>query len=492
MDQLFGQQNRVVIAIGMVIYILAVSYIGYRNKRSQSSEDYFLASRSLPAWLLSITFIASWWGGGSAIDLVDHAHAEGISSFWIYGVPVLISTFLMWLFAGGIRRIGTISQPEILEKRYDSRVAFMLTIFIIIFMTLGSAVQVIVVGNLFHSFFGLDYTLSAVVGVSLVLFYSLFGGFRGVVLTDLLQFLFFLFASLYLFFYTYGKSGGFEAVGALALTPSHEGFTSFFHNIGDNIAYVITFGTSWMIQANVWQRIMAAKSPASARKMMAISFVVFIPLYLMVTVTGMFSAVIFETIPSGGVVANLLLGLKSPLLGGVIFIGLCSAIMSTMDSMFNSGALSLTVDVFQRHIAPNASAKTTVLVGRLSTAIIALAALFIGVNIKSVLTISWIGADFIATGAFVPLILGFVWRRGNSKAALSSMIFGLIFSLYNLIVALGAQLPTYWQIASSTQAIVGMCSSAVIYIVVSLLTEPEYQKADAFIKKVAIVKLKGE
>ena len=135
------------------LYVIAIIAIGIWNSKNDSSEDYFLASRKLPAWLLAITFIASWWGGGSAIDLVDHAHKNGLSSFWIYGVPVLIATALMYLFSKGIRNIGTISQPELMSQRYNDKVALMLTIFIIIFMVIASAVQVIVIGRFFHAFF---------------------------------------------------------------------------------------------------------------------------------------------------------------------------------------------------------------------------------------------------------------------------------------------------------------------------------------------------
>lgn len=92
----------------LALYVLGIIAVGVWNSKSRNSEDYFLASRKLPAWLLAVTFIASWWGGGSAIDLVDHAHQNGLSSFWFYGVPVLIATALMYLFAKGIRNIGTI------------------------------------------------------------------------------------------------------------------------------------------------------------------------------------------------------------------------------------------------------------------------------------------------------------------------------------------------------------------------------------------------
>lgn len=476
------------IAILLVAYIVTVSMIGYLNRRSSSSEDYFLASRRLPAWLLAITFIASWWGGGSAIDLVDQASEQGLSTFWIYGVPVLLSTALMFLFAGGIRRIATISQPEIMERRYDRRSALMLTVFIIIFMVIGSAVQVIVVGQFFESFFGVSYELGAVIGTSLVVIYSIFGGFRGVVLTDLLQFVFFLVAGVALFCMAYSSAGGFGNMMSVAEGLGREGFGDINHNLSDNIAYVITFGASWMVQANVWQRISAAKSPKSARRMMGISFVVFIPLYLMVTLTGMLSVVAFPEVPRGGVVAAMLQNLSNPWVGGVIFVGLCSAIMSTMDSMFNTGALSLTVDIYKRYLRPSASAAHYVMVGRLATFAVAASALYIGVNIREVLTISWIGADFIASGAFIPLVFGFLWRGGTSTGAFSAMVFGLLFSTYNLAVALGADLPVWWDIASAHQAIIGIGVSAIIYFGVSILSKNNRLKVERFMDDTQVVK----
>ncbi len=476
------------IAILLVVYTVVVSFIGYLSRRSSSNEDYFLASRQLPAWLLAITFIASWWGGGSAIDLVDHANRDGLSTFWIYGVPVLLSTALMFIFAGGIRRVATISQPELMELRYDQRSALMLTIFIIIFMVIGSAVQVIVVGRFLESFFGVSYEVGAVVGTMLVVVYSIFGGFRGVVLTDMLQFIFFLVAGVFIFYIAYTSAGGFGEMTRVAHELGRVEFNNINHNLSDNLAYVITFGTSWMVQANVWQRISAARTPQSARKMMMISFVLFIPLYLMVTLTGMLSIVAFPDVPQGGVVAAILQSLSNPWLGGVIFVGLCSAIMSTMDSMFNTGALSLTVDIYQRYLRPNQSPSHYVAVGRVATLIIAVLALYIGVNIREVLTISWIGADFIASGAFIPLVFGFVWKGGSSTAAFAAMIFGLLFSTYNFLVALGVDLPVAWEIASAHQAIIGIVASTLIYFSISLIAPSDHTKAQQFIDTAGVVR----
>ncbi len=267
-----------------------------------------------------------------------------------------------------------------------------------------------------------------------------------------------------------------------------EGYTSITHNIGDKLAFIITFGTSWIVQANVWQRISAAKTPHDAKKMMVISFIVFIPLYLLVTITGMLSILSFNTIPEGGIVSNMLLQFSNPIIASIIFLGLCSALMSTMDSMFNTGSLAITIDLYKRYVAPKKSAKTYVQIGRIATLIIAGMALFIGVKIQSVLTISWIGADFIATGAFIPLVLGFIWKRGTSLAAFCTMLFGLIFSSYNLAHSLGAPLPVAWEIASAKQAIIGMATALIIYVSISLLFKGNREKGEKFIKETEILK----
>jgi len=474
------------------IYIVAVSIIGFINKNNRGSEDYFLASRKLPAWLLAITFIASWWGGGSAIDLADHAYTNGINSFWIYGVPVLLSTALMFLFAKAIRNISTLSQPQLLEKRYNSTSALLLTIFILIFMVIGASIQVIVLGNFFESYFGINYKLGALIGMLAVLFYSLFGGFRGVVLTDFFQFIFFLITAFTLLVVAYVKSGGFEAVAQVAQANGKVGYLDFFHDISSNMAYVITFGCSWMIQANVWQRISAAKTPTSARNMMSISFFVFIPLYLMISFTGMFASTIYNEIPVGGIIPDMVKNIGSPIISAVLFLGLCSAIMSTMDSMINTASLSLTVDIWQKYVNRNTTMKEQVMVARLSTFLIAAVALFIGTEVRSVLTISWIGSDFIATGVFVPLVLGFIWKRGTAKATVTSMVFGLIFSTYNLLIVLGVDLPAAWKIASVEQAIIGISASFVIYVCVSLLTHDDNDKSDEFIKSAGLFSVGNE
>ena len=455
----------------LIAYFISIVFIGILNRKNESKEDYFLAGNKLPSWLLAITFIASWWGGGSAVDVVDYGYKNGINSFWIYGMPVLLSTFFMYLLAGKIRGIATISQPEIMQKRYNEKLAFLLSILIILFMTLTAASQVVIIGKFFEAYLNINYTLAAFIGTLLVIVYSFFGGFKGVVLTDLFQFVFFLSTAIIVFIITYQNSGGFEHVISKATANGKADYNNFFYDIGNNLSYVITFGAAWMIQANVWQRISAAKSASQAKKMMGISFFVFIPLYLLVSLTGMLSYGFIDEIPATGIVPHIIKNYSSPVLGAFLFVGLCSAIMSTLDSLLNTGALSLTIDIYAKKINPSANTKQLVTIGRWSTLVLGIIAVLIALKIPSLLALSWIASDLISTTVFAPLVLGFIWKKANTKGAIASIIYGAAFSFYNLLIYLGVKLPSFWQHQSTTQAIIGILGSTLIFIVFSIFTD---------------------
>jgi len=128
--------------------------------------------------------------------------------------------------------------------------------------------------------------------------------------------------------------------------------------------------------------------------------------------------------------------------------------------------------------------------GKISSLIVTVFGLIIALLVRDMLKVSWIGSDFLATGAFVPVVMAFLWKKGNSRAATCSIIFGMLFSTCNLFVTLGVNLPVSWEIASVRQALTGMMLSFLIYVLVSYFTRGDTVKAAAFINKSGIVKCK--
>ena len=463
--------------VGLLVYFAVLLIAVTREKKNQNVLDYFFAGRTLPFWALSITFIASWWGAGSAISTADLAYTDGLGAFWYYGVPVLISTMLMILEAKGIRCVGYLTQGKMMEARYSAGTSKVLSVMILIFMTFTAASQMVGIGTFFGTYLGLNYEVAVLVGTGIVLIYSMFGGFRGVVLTDIIQFVLLLISAVIVFIVSMNNAGGFTGIKNAAELAGKTEFMSFTAGAEKYMTYVITFGCAWMIQANVWQRISAAKSDRDARKMTVMSFMAYIPLYLIVVFTGMAGIALFDKMPEGGIVATVVMKYMPPALGAIVFVGISAAIMSTMDSLINTGAMTLAIDLNTKQSNEESKLKFS----RIATLLVTGVALVISLFIRSILEISWIASDVITTGVFVPLVAGFIWRRGNSKGAMASMILGLIYCFYNLLIGFGVPLPSFWRAQSTEQVLIGIAMSVVVYVGVSLCTSPEYEKADKFI-----------
>ncbi len=472
--------------IGLLLYFILLLYAVTKEKKNTNVLDYFFAGRSLPYWALSITFIASWWGAGSALSTADLAYEDGLGAFWYYGVPVLISTFLMILSAGSIRRVGYLTQGRMMQARYSGAAAKLLSLLILVFMVFNAASQMVGVGNFFGSYLGLSYETAVLLGTLIVLIYSMFGGFRGVVLTDIIQFVLLLISALVVFGVGYTNAGGIDGIRNAMNAAGKPDYLNMGAGASKYSMYVITFGCAWMIQANVWQRISAARTDRDARKMTVMSFFAYIPLYLMVVFTGMAGFVLYPEIPKGGVVTALVTDYLTPVLGALVFIGISAAIMSTMDSLLNTASMTLMLDLLPEH----PDEKKQLSRSRITTLSVTAVALLISLKIRSILQISWMASDIITTGVFVPLVMGFFWRRGNTYGALSSLGVGFVYCLYNLAISFGLPLPSFWQAQSAQQVILGVALSFVVYVGVSLVTPPEYEKADAFLAQAGVGKKK--
>lgn len=470
-------QLQVFALIALFIYFVLILYAVTKEKKNQNLLDYFFGGRKLPFWALSITFIASWWGAGSALATADLAYEDGLGAFWYYGVPVLLSTFLMIIGSKKIRRVGFLTQGEMMRARYNKKVSTVLSLLILVFMIFTAASQMVAIGEFFGTYMGLNYELAVLIGTGIVLGYSLFGGFRGVVLTDIIQFIFLSVSALIVFLVALNASGGIDAIQNVADKKGLTNYMSFTEGASKYFSYVITFGCAWMIQANVWQRISAAKSDTDARKMTIMSFFVYIPLYLMIVLTGMASLSLFETIPKGGIVTTIVINYMHPILGAIVFVGITAAIMSTMDSLINTGAMTILLDLYKG----DGSDKKKLSLSYLATLFVTLIALLIALQIRSILEISWIASDIITTGVFVPLMAAFLWRRGTAKGAIASMIAGFIYSFYNLMVSFSIFPKPFYESQSVMQVVIGVLISFIVYISISLTTKAEYDKADKFI-----------
>jgi len=477
--------------LGLIIYFVVLLFISLRKGGSnKTKEDFFMAGKSMPAWALTLTFTATWFGGTSAIVAVDQAYEAGISAWWILGSPSLAAALVLVFFAKAIRNVGALSQTEIIERRYNKTAAILVNFIVVWYMITFASAQSVSLGKFFSGAFGTTYLAAVVIGVTVVAVYTTLGGFRAVVLTDVIQFGLLTIGLIIMGVIVFQNVGGWEGIATSEHLVEKEGYFDFFANFRDNFFFLLSFGLAWIISADGWQRIGATKSAKDAKKIPLGVLIIFVPLYIIVTLVGVGAGALYATAPEGGLILAITEDYLNPFFAVLVFLGIAAAVMSTMSTAINSGALYVT-DYYSRFINVNAPDKLLIRVAMSATLILSAITIFIAVRIPDALSVLWMSSDILAAGVLVPLMASFVWQRGTAIGAVSSILMGSGFVLYNFVIDLGLGLPRFWP-SGNERILYGVGISLLTFIVVSLLTKPEYEKANTFLDQAGEDVMEGE
>jgi len=411
--------------------LLLVSFIF--STRMKNLEDFFLASRRLPAFLVYLSLAASWFGATSTLVSADEALETGVSSFWIMGVPAVLTVLILAFFlARPIRRLPIVSLPDLVELRYGRAVRHLAAILIIWYMAVLAASQMVAIGHFLKSFLGISYLTSLALGTIVVLAYSVFGGFFSVAITDALQF-FLLVAGIFGLFFFLSDSSSLSDISLFASELGKDNYFNFFFNFKKNFLIVLSFTLAWTISPIAWQRIQAARTDRSARFGLFAASGTFFLLYGIVVLIGMISLpVFFSQKLEGPLFSEIISSRAGIFLGGILFVAIVAAVMSTMDTAINTGALSLTRDVYQQ-IFPSSRGKGIVLVSRLSTLFVGGFAFLVATRFQSILKTLGLASEIMAEGLFIPGIAMIFLKKKLPMAGFLSLLLGGGYSLLRFL-----------------------------------------------------------
>ena len=447
------------------LYALVILGVGLwvsRNKKGEtkSTEDYFLASKSLPWWAIGASLIAANISAEQFIGMSGSGFAGGLAIAtyeWMAALTlIVVGKFFLPIFIK--KKIYTI--PEFVEQRYSSQLKTILAVFWIGLYVFVNLASVLYLGGLaLQTILGIDM-LTAVIGLAaFAAAYSLYGGLSAVAWTDIIQVVVLVLGGLvttYLALDTVSGGKGFlEGLYAI-YNAVPERFDMILEK--SNPEYMnlpgigVLIGGMWIANLYYWgfnqyiiQRTLAAKSLEESQKgiLFAAGLKMIIP--LIVVIPGIAAYVIvndpvllgslgesgLSNIPSSGeadkaypwLMQFLPTGLK-----GVAVAALAAAIVSSLASMLNSTATIFTMDIYKQLINKNASETKTVNIGRLSAFI----ALIIGTIMAPLLG----GIDqafqfiqeytgIVSPGILSVFILGLFWKKTSNKGA----IYGALISI---------------------------------------------------------------
>jgi SSS family solute:Na+ symporter len=298
----------------MLVYFAFVLGIGFALKRyMRTSNDFFLAGRSIPAWVCGLAFISANLGAQEVIGMGASGAKYGIITshfYWIGAIPamVFVGIFMMPFYYGSKAR----SVPEYLRMRFDEKTRAVNAFSFAIMTVFSSGISMYAMAlliqtlGLFHGIIPDQYIfhVSIVLSALIVLGYIFLGGLTSAIYNEVLQFFLIVAGFAPLVWIGLRNVGGWQGIKRTlpaTMTHSWRGMAHASTNslgvewvgLAMGLGFVLSFGY-WCTDFLVIQRAMAADSEVSARRVPLIAaipkmffpFLVILPGLIAVSVTS--------------------------------------------------------------------------------------------------------------------------------------------------------------------------------------------------------------
>ncbi len=361
------------VAVGAYVCVI-VAIGGWATRRSDTSDDYFLAGRSIAWPLVGLSLFVTNVSGSTLVGLIGGAYQMGLVIYNYEWTAVAALLVLILFFLPVYRRLGITTAPEFLERRFDTRTRRYFSA-----LALTGNVLIDMAGTLYAGAVVLRVvapSLSLEVGVWLLALiaggYAVTGGLRAAVYTDGLQGLLLLFGTACVSVAAYWQVGGWGAVQNATppemrtlILPANSEVLPW---PGLCTGLVLLGIYYWCINQVMVQRTLAARSLQEARWGALLAGALKIPVLFLMVAPGLFALVLYPNLKNPDLVfPTLAFELLPGGLRGLVLVAFVAAVMSTVDSVLNSASSLLTMD-FYAALYPDVSERRLVVVGRIVAA----------------------------------------------------------------------------------------------------------------------------
>jgi SSS family solute:Na+ symporter len=450
----------------LVTYFAFVLGIGVVLKRyMQTSSDFFLSGRHIPAWVAGLAFLSANLGAQEVIGMAASGAKYGIMTshfYWVGAIPAMIfvAVFMMPFYYGSKAR----SVPEYLKLRFDEKTRGLNAITFAVMTIFSSGISMYAMALLLNLLLGWDFNLSVWLSAIIVLIYISLGGLTSAIYNEVMQFFLIVAGFAPLVFLGLRDVGGWSGLQTrLAEIANSHGYAAgaytnswkFMGNAAENpmgvgwfamlmgLGFVLSFGY-WCTDFLVVQRAMAAESMAAARRTplvaampkMFFPFLVILPGMIAIALTQRHGATGFtlpikpDGSPNYDLVIPMMLSHYFP--SGLLGLGLTALMASFMSGMAGNVTAFNTVwtyDIYQGYIRPGASDAALLWMGRAATVVgiaVSVAAAYFAAHFNNIMDLLQLVFAFVNAPLFATFLLGMFWRRTTGHGAFFGLISGIL------------------------------------------------------------------
>jgi len=445
------------VVLGIYFLALIAVAVWVFLQKNKNTEDYFLAGRNVGWFVIGASIFASNIGSEHVVGLAGTGFESG-TPMAHYELHAWIVLLLGWLFLPFYIRSGAFTMPEFLEKRFDAKSRWFLSLFSLLAYVLTKVSVTIYAGGIVVSeLIGIPFWYGAIGIVIFTGIYTVIGGLKAVIYTETLQTIILILGSLIITYLGLQEVGGWNQLRVTVTSVSPDHFNMWRPMNDPKFPWTgLLFGGTivgiwyWCTDQYIVQRTLAANNIKIGRRgaifgayLKLLPILIFLIPGIIAFALSIQNPEIFSIEKADRAFPMLVKTLLPVGLKGLVAGGLMAALMSSLASVFNSCSTIFTIDIYKK-LKPNASEKTLINTGKIATGfIVVLGIIWIpimekiggGVMYQYLQNVQ----SYIAPPVTAVFLLGIIWKRVNSEAAITTLLTGLGL----LILRLGSEI--YYQ-----------------------------------------------
>jgi sodium/proline symporter len=436
----------------MITYMaLLIAWGVYQGRKVKTGSDYAIAGRGLPGWVAALSERATGESSWALLGLPGAAYALGLLEVWtaigcVAGI-ILAWILLAWRLRDEAEKYQADTYTAYIAAKHNEvgkliRIIGSFTIVFFFFFYVGA--QFLGGGKILHTMFNIEPQMGMVLTAAIIVPYTIYGGFRSVVYTDVIQAIVMIITlivgPIVGLVYISNNPELFAGTIEMALQKSGPEYNSFMGAYSGFMAgVVIVGGFSWFFgylggQPQLSMRFMAIKNKKQAIIARNVGVVWTLIAYIGALMIGWIGIAIFG--PDGledreYVMPAVILEIFPPAIAAVLITGAIAAMISTADSLLILSATELSENLLKPLFGKDIKQRDTLLQSRIVTAALAVVALLLAYYSPSDLIftlVSYVWAGIGGTFSVV-ILLSLFWRPYHGKAVIVTIVTGMLFTI---------------------------------------------------------------
>ncbi|NGX37911.1 MAG: High-affinity proline transporter PutP [Chlamydiae bacterium] len=436
-------------ALAVFLYFMILVVVAVKSYTPHLSEtDFILGNRSMNFWLTALTAHASDMSSWLFMGYPAMIYVIGVHQAWA-GIGLLIFMFLNWqLIAPKVRTATEQYDSMTFSSFFENRlgdisgvIRIFTAIMLFVFYTIYISAALVGMGYVLNILFGIEYHLSVIIGILIVVPYVFFGGYLTLAWIDLFQGLFLLCVIVFVPLYILPAVGGFS--GVLESLKQHNLSTSLIPSFSPKSLFEIFFltigwGLGYFGQPHIITKFMGIRKVSEIKKAKRIGMTWMVFALGSATLIGLIGVPFFKgTLKIESEVFIQMVNQTFPaFIAGFFLCAIFAATINAMSAMVLVLSSSLTEDIYKKVFRKKADSKELLLVSRLSVIFVSMIAFMIAVanvdTIYGLVLYAWSGLG----ASFGPLLLLCLWmRKINKYGAWCGILSGGIIAAFWPLVA---------------------------------------------------------